>query len=83
MPSGACVLEYRGKRGTVWRIKYRDADGRQVHEWARSVTLAVFGKAVSVVVARSGPPTPRSVDGRIAHGFPPRTAAPRDAVASG
>jgi integrase len=26
------VIAYRGKRGTVWRIKYRDADGRQVQE---------------------------------------------------
>lgn len=32
MPSGACVIEYAGKRGTVWRIKYPDADGRQVME---------------------------------------------------
>lgn len=32
MPSGACVVEYRGKRGTVWRVKYADADGRQVME---------------------------------------------------
>jgi integrase len=31
MPSG-CVIEYRGKRGLVWRIKYADADGRQVQE---------------------------------------------------
>jgi integrase len=26
------VIEYRGKRGTVWRIKYVDASGRQVME---------------------------------------------------
>jgi integrase len=26
------VVEYRGKRGTVWRIKYRDATGKQVME---------------------------------------------------
>ena len=32
MPSGACVIEYPGKRGVVWRIKYVDADGRQVKE---------------------------------------------------
>ncbi len=31
MPSGS-VIEYRGKRGTVWRIKYADADGKQVME---------------------------------------------------
>ena len=29
MPRGAAVVEYRGKRGTVWRIKYADADGKQ------------------------------------------------------
>jgi hypothetical protein len=28
----AALFEYRGKRGTVWRIKYADADGRQVME---------------------------------------------------
>jgi integrase len=32
MPSGACVVRYDGKRGTVWRIKYADADGKQVME---------------------------------------------------
>jgi integrase len=32
MPSGAGVVRYGGKRGVVWRIKYRDADGRQVME---------------------------------------------------
>jgi integrase len=31
MPSGA-VVRYDGKRGTVWRIKYDDADGLQVME---------------------------------------------------
>lgn len=32
MPRGAAVIPYHGKRGTVWRIKYADADGRQVQE---------------------------------------------------
>jgi integrase len=32
MPSGAAVIRYDGKRGVVWRIKYADADGRQVME---------------------------------------------------
>ena len=31
MPSGT-VIRYDGKRGTVWRVKYADADGRQVME---------------------------------------------------
>jgi hypothetical protein len=30
--SNACVLKYDGKRGVVWRIKFRDAAGRQVRE---------------------------------------------------
>ena len=29
MPRGAAVIPYNGKRGTVWRIKYADAEGRQ------------------------------------------------------
>jgi len=32
MPRGAAVTPYHGKRGTTWRIKYADADGRQVME---------------------------------------------------
>src|SRR5436189_4960107 len=31
MPGGA-VIRYAGKRGVVWRIKYADADGKQVME---------------------------------------------------
>jgi integrase len=33
MASGS-VIPYHGKRGTVWRIKYRDANGKQVMETA-------------------------------------------------
>lgn len=29
MPSGAGVVRYDGKRGVVWRVKYRDATGAQ------------------------------------------------------
>jgi integrase len=32
MPSGACVVEYAGKRGHVFRLKYRDAQGAQTME---------------------------------------------------
>jgi integrase len=32
MPSGAGVIEYRGKRGLVFRVKYRDAAGKQQME---------------------------------------------------
>jgi integrase len=32
MPAGSAVIRYAGKRGIVWRIKYRDAAGVQVME---------------------------------------------------
>lgn len=32
MPRAAAVVRYEGARGTVWRIKFADADGRQVME---------------------------------------------------
>lgn len=32
MPSGACVINYEGARGVVWKVKYRDAGGVQVKE---------------------------------------------------
>ena len=32
MPGGSAVIRYPGKRGVVWRIKYRDASGKQVQE---------------------------------------------------
>jgi integrase/recombinase XerD len=32
MAAGSAVINYEGKRGVVWRIKYRDATGRQVME---------------------------------------------------
>src|SRR5689334_6185499 len=32
MPAGACTIRYAGKRGAVWSIKFRDADGKQVKE---------------------------------------------------
>jgi integrase len=32
MPSGACTIRREGKRGVVWSVKYRDANGRQVKE---------------------------------------------------
>jgi integrase len=32
MPSGAAVIRYEGPRGVSWRIKFMDADGRQVKE---------------------------------------------------
>jgi integrase len=32
MPAGACVIRYQGARGVTWKVKYRDASGRQVKE---------------------------------------------------
>jgi integrase len=32
MPAGSGVIAYDGKRGRVWRVKYRDAAGKQVME---------------------------------------------------
>lgn len=32
MPRGAAVIRYQGKKRAVWRIKYRDAAGKQVLE---------------------------------------------------
>jgi hypothetical protein len=32
MPRGAAVIRYEGARGVSWRVKYVDADGRQVKE---------------------------------------------------
>jgi Phage integrase, N-terminal SAM-like domain len=32
VPRGACVVEYCGARGVVYRVKYADADGKQVME---------------------------------------------------
>lgn len=32
MPRGAAVIRYEGPRGVSWKVKYLDADGRQVKE---------------------------------------------------
>lgn len=57
MPSGACVIPYEGKRGVVWYVKYRDADGRQVKEkvgaaaggWTRQRAERELGKRLDAV----------------------------------
>jgi hypothetical protein len=43
MPRGACVVEYGGKRGRTFRVKYRDADGRQVMETSAASRTAGRG----------------------------------------
>src|SRR5919201_1995091 len=61
MPSGSAVLRYEGPRGVTWKIKYRDADGRQVKEtlgraadgWSRRKAEAEL-RARLVAVERDG-----------------------------
>jgi hypothetical protein len=55
--SGACVVEYEGKRGRVYRVKFRDADGRQVQQtlgrerdgWTRQRAERELGKLLDKV----------------------------------
>jgi integrase len=56
MPRGASVVHYQGKRGRVWRIKYRDAAGRQVQEtlgpeppWTERKAQRELGKRLAAV----------------------------------
>jgi integrase len=57
MPSGACVVEYTGKRGIVYRAKFRDAEGRQVQQtlgrkqdgWNRQRAERELGKLLDKV----------------------------------
>jgi integrase len=56
MPRGASVIRYQGKRGPVWRIKYRDAAGRQVQEtlgpeppWTERKAQRELGKRLAAV----------------------------------
>lgn len=44
MPRAACVIRYEGTRGVSWRIKYADADGRQVKETVGRETDGVTRK---------------------------------------
>ena len=56
MPRGAAVVRYEGKRGAVWRIKYRDATGKQVLEtlgpeppWTERMAQRELGKRLAAV----------------------------------
>jgi integrase len=58
MPRGTAVVRYRGKRGAVWRIKYRDAAGQQVQEtlgaeplWTERRAQRELGKRLAAVEA--------------------------------
>lgn len=56
MPRGATVIRYQGKRGASWRIKYRDAAGKQVMEtlgpeppWTERRAQRELGKRLAAV----------------------------------
>ena len=56
MPRGAAVIRYKGTRGPVWRIKYRDAAGKQVQEtlgpeppWTERMAQRELGKRLAAV----------------------------------
>jgi integrase len=56
MPRGAAVVRYRGRRGVVWRIKYRDAAGKQLMEtlgpeppWNERKAMRELGKRLAAV----------------------------------
>ena len=56
MPRGAAVVRYEGKRGAVWRVKYRDAAGKQVLEtlgpdppWTERMAQRELGKRLAAV----------------------------------
>lgn len=56
MPSGSAVIRYAGKRGTTWRIKYRDATGKQIvdtlgrsPEWNRRKAKEALGNKLADV----------------------------------
>jgi integrase len=68
MRNGACVIRREGKRGVVWLIKFRDADGRQKKErlgpesdgWTKPKAKAEL-EARLTDVRREGLRTPLSV----------------------
>jgi integrase len=76
MPSGACVIEYDGKRGKVFRVKYEDASGRQVQEtlgreangWTRRKAERELGARLSAIEKeRWTRPTPETFAEFAAH----------------
>lgn len=71
MPRGAAVIKYEGQRGTVWRIKYTDATGKQVQEtlgreadgWTRKKAESEL-RARLVAVEKSGYVKPEAISFR-------------------
>jgi Phage integrase, N-terminal SAM-like domain len=76
MARGSAVIPYHGKRGTVWRIKYADADGRQVMEtlglerdgWTRTKAQRALG-AREAEVARGMRKPPKRTFGDLLDQF--------------
>ena len=69
MPSGAAVIRYEGARGVSWRIKYADADGRQVMEtlgrepeWDRRKAERALGARLADVEKGMRKPRRRTFD---------------------
>jgi integrase len=70
MPSGACVIRYEGARGVTWKVKYRDADGKQVKEtvgreadgWTRQKAERVLGARLAEVARGMRKPRRRTFD---------------------
>ena len=49
MPRGAAVIRYEGPRGVSWKVKFCDADGRQVKETlgrGEKIKISGFGNFV-------------------------------------
>ena len=57
MARGSAVIKYEGKRGAVWRIKFHDADGKQIMEtlgretdgWTERKAQRALGARLAVV----------------------------------
>ena len=70
MARGSAVIPYHGKRGTVWRIKYADADGKQVMEtvgaerdgWTKAKAERALGVKLAEVERGMRKPSKRTFD---------------------
>jgi integrase len=69
MPRGAAVIRYEGPRGVAWKIKFCDADGRQVKEtlgrepeWDRRRAERTLGARLAEVEKGMRKPTRRTFD---------------------
>jgi len=69
MPRGAAVIRYDGPRGVAWKVKYCDADGRQVKEtlgrepeWDRRKAERALGARLADVEKGMRKPARRTFD---------------------